>query len=103
MDGLRLFQATTPGGDSWMNAGLDSADPRSTFGELVMVALRTADDPPLHLDLFEVLGDKDEHFAAVRFDYPGTWEIVEPDAPMHRQAGSRIDSDAYAGGDPKAI
>jgi hypothetical protein len=100
---LRLFQAVTLGGESWCNAGLDSADPRATFGELVMIGLTQTDDPPLHLDLIERVDGKDEHFASIRFDYPGTWEIVEPDAPLRRLAGTQIDPDAYAAGDPKAM
>lgn len=103
MDGLRLFQAVTPGGETWVNAGLDSADPRSTFGELVMVSLRTCEDPPMHLDLFEVADDHEEHFASIRFDFPGVWEIVEPDTPIRRQAGVRIDPEAYAQDDPKTM
>jgi hypothetical protein len=103
VDELRVFQAITPGGDTWMSAGLGGTDPQSTFGNLVMARLSKCDDPPLHLDLTEVLDTSDHHFASVRFDFPGVWEIVEPNVPIRRLPGTRIDPGSYALGDPKAM
>ena len=101
----RVFTATTPGGDIWASASLAAVDTaRDEFGKLVMSLLCKVEDPPLHLDLMELeRGDANHHYASVRFDYPGTWEIVEPNAPLQRLAGNRIDTDAYPAGDPKAM
>lgn len=103
MEGLRLFQATTPGGDVWMTAGLGGGDPRESFGKVVMAYLSKCEDPPLHLDLSEVRDGEDEYFAAVRFDFPGVWEIVEPNVPLRQLPGNVIDVNGYAPDDPKAM
>lgn len=99
----RVFTATTPGGDAWASAGLPGEDARDTFGNVVMSLLSKVEDPPLHLDLFEHMDGAAHLYASVRFDYPGTWEIVEPNAPFSRLGGGNIDPSAYAEGDLKSM
>lgn len=107
MDGAdlsRVFTATTPGGSIWASAALaDAENARDEFGRLVMGLLSKIEDPPLHLDLVELEDGEDHHYASVRFDYPGTWELVEPGQPIQRQPGMRIDPGGYAAGDPKSM
>lgn len=99
----RVFTATTVGGDSWASVGLPGDDARDTFGDVIMSLLSKVDDPPLHLDLFEFVDGADLHYATIRFGYPGTWEIVEPNAPFPPLGGGGVDPSGYAADDLKSM